>query len=51
MDQKQTGAMEYEKPTVVDYGELTELTAAAGTMNHLDHAFPTNTPFSSLTFS
>jgi hypothetical protein len=51
MEKKQPDVIEYEKPTVVDYGELTELTAAAGSMQHLDHSFPTNTPFTELTFS
>lgn len=51
MEQNQTEPIEYEKPAIVDYGELTELTAATGAMKRLDHGFPTSTPFSSLTFS
>jgi hypothetical protein len=43
--------MNYEKPTVVDYGELTQLTAAQSTGAHTDATFPTNTPFTQLTFS
>lgn len=41
----------YEKPMVVDYGELAELTAAQSTGAHTDATFPTNTPFNQLTFS
>jgi hypothetical protein len=43
--------MEYQSPTVVDYGELTELTAGATTGTSLDATFPSGTPFSDLTFS
>jgi hypothetical protein len=43
--------MDYEKPTVVDYGEISELTAALATGAHTDATFPTNTPFTQLTFS
>jgi hypothetical protein len=42
---------EYEKPAISDYGDLTQLTAAHGAMNHLDATFPSGTPFGSLTFS
>jgi hypothetical protein len=42
---------EYEKPLVVDYGELTELTAGHGTGFALDKDFPAKTPFHQLTFS
>lgn len=42
---------QYEKPVVVDYGELTELTAGHGTGFSLDKDFPAKTPFHQLTFS
>ncbi len=42
---------EYEHPEIVDYGDLRELTAAAGTGGALDAAFPAKTPFRFLTFS
>lgn len=41
----------YEKPLVVDYGELTELTAGHGTGFAIDKDFPAKTPFHHLTFS
>jgi hypothetical protein len=44
-------SVEYEHPEIVDYGDLRELTAAAGTGAALDAAFPAKTPFKSLTFS
>jgi hypothetical protein len=43
--------IEYEAPEVVDYGDLTELTAAAASGRHLDAAFPSGFPVSHLTFS
>jgi hypothetical protein len=46
-----TEVLEYEKPTVVDYGELAELTAGTTTGSKLDHYAPTGTPFTALTFS
>ena len=42
---------EYEKATIVDYGDLNELTAGMGAGNHLDRDFPRHTPRSQLTFS
>jgi hypothetical protein len=48
MEEKDT---EYQAPEVVDYGDLTDLTAALTTGHHLDATFPSGTPFSQLTFS
>ena len=48
---KQPEKVEYEKPKVRDYGDLTELTEALTTGQHIDAAFPSGTPFSQLTFS
>jgi hypothetical protein len=42
---------EYAKPTIVDYGDLNELTAGMGVGDHLDRDFPRHTPKSELTFS
>jgi hypothetical protein len=42
--------MEYEKPKVVDYGDLVELTAGRHDGNWLDASFPINTPKRKLTF-
>lgn len=41
----------YEAPTVVDYGDLREVTAAAKAGKKLDAGFTTGTPATSLTFS
>ena len=41
---------EYEKPKVVDYGDLVELTAGHREGNFLDASFPVNTPKRNLTF-
>ena len=41
----------YEKPTIVDYGSLQELTAAQTSGAHLDATFPNGTPNDQLTFS
>jgi len=41
----------FEKPQIVDHGDLTDLTAAAGVGNFLDAAFPDGTPRADLTFS
>jgi hypothetical protein len=43
--------VEYEKPKVVDYGDLVELTAGQSTGTALDASFPAGTPFADLTFS
>lgn len=43
--------MDYEKPTVSDYGTLQELTAGLKTGEALDAEFPAGTPRGSLTFS
>jgi hypothetical protein len=43
--------VEYEAPEVTDYGKLTDITAGQASGNFTDKTFPTNTPFSDLTFS
>jgi hypothetical protein len=43
--------IEYQAPEIVDYGDLTELTAGLSTGANLDASFPDGTPFSQLTFS
>lgn len=44
-------SLEYEKPMVVDYGDLIELTAGQSTGASTDATFSAGTPFSHLTFS
>lgn len=41
----------YEPPAIVDYGDLTELTAGASDGSHLDATFTVGTSKGSLTFS
>jgi hypothetical protein len=43
--------MEYETPQVVDYGELTDVTAGQMDGNFTDRDFPVNTPRDEITFS
>jgi hypothetical protein len=43
--------MQYEKPEVVDYGTLTDLTAGQVDGDFTDRDFPVNTPKRDLTFS
>lgn len=43
--------MNYTEPTVVDYGELTEITAMMSDGDYTDRDFPQNTPRGELTFS
>lgn len=43
--------MSYEAPTVVDYGELADVTAGMADGQFTDRDFPTNTPKQDLTFS
>jgi hypothetical protein len=43
--------MQYEAPTLEDFGSLTELTAGQTDGNFTDRAFPVNTPKRDLTFS
>jgi hypothetical protein len=45
------GAVGYESPEVVDYGDLKELTAQHQSGDFTDQDFPTHTPKSALTFS
>jgi hypothetical protein len=51
MDTLEMNAPEYESPRVVDYGDLTELTAGDSDGDNTDAAFPVNTPKRLLTFS
>jgi hypothetical protein len=41
----------YEPPTIVDFGDLVELTTQHTNGNFTDQAFPAGTPKGSLTFS
>jgi hypothetical protein len=41
----------YEAPTVVDYGDLRDLTAGTNTGNYTDQVFPAGTSRGDLTFS
>jgi hypothetical protein len=43
--------MDYQSPQVVDYGRLTDLTAAQHDGNFTDRDFPAGTPKGDLTFS
>jgi hypothetical protein len=43
--------LSYETPTVTDYGELTDITAAQQDGNFSDRDFPAGTPRGDLTFS
>jgi hypothetical protein len=51
MEKEQQPVLEYEKPEIVDYGDLKDLTASARTGGHLDADFSRGTPTSQLTFS
>jgi hypothetical protein len=51
MEEKIEHTQEYEKPVVIDYGDLRELTAANSLGNHTDRDFPRSTPPTSITFS
>lgn len=41
----------YERPVVVDYGDLADLTAGQADGSALDRDFPVHTPKKDLTFS
>jgi hypothetical protein len=43
--------VDYDTPAVIDYGTLTDLTAAQQTGNFTDRDFPVHTPKDDLTFS
>ena len=43
--------MTYTPPEVVDYGDLTDVTAGGQDGQQTDASFPDNTPRSDLTFS
>lgn len=51
MDRQESRVIEYEKPMIVDYGDLTELTGGDLVGTSLDQAFPAGTPFDDLRFS
>ncbi len=51
MKTQQSEKVDYEKPTIRDYGNLAQLTAGAHNGNFLDATFPVHTPKSALTFS
>ncbi len=43
--------MDYETPTIADFGDLVELTAGALSGDFTDKTFPIHTPFRDITFS
>ena len=43
--------MDYQKPTVMDYGKLTDVTAQQQDGDSTDANFPIHTPKKDLTFS
>jgi hypothetical protein len=47
----ETPEIGYEKPRIVDYGDLVELTAASGSGEFLDADFPAGTKWGDVTFS
>jgi hypothetical protein len=51
LTQGTTSGSGYEKPKVVDYGTLAQLTAGTKNGNFLDATFPVHTPKNKLTFS
>jgi hypothetical protein len=51
VEHKESELAEYEKPELVDYGTLAELTAGISAGSRLDAGFPAGTLFSELTFS
>jgi hypothetical protein len=51
MDAKQPEATTYEKPEVIDYGDLKELTERQVVGIKTDKTFPAGTPLFDLTFS
>lgn len=51
MEQELNPVAEYESPTVVDYGDLVELTAGGASGECLDADFNAGTPYGKLTFS
>ena len=44
MEPKKSEPMEYEKPEIIDYGDLVELTAGAQSAGLLDGTFPRPPP-------
>lgn len=51
MEFQETPRTTYEKPCVVDYGDLVELTAGQATGFYTDADFPQGTFYGDLTFS
>jgi hypothetical protein len=51
MDEKKPEVTEYEKPEIVDYGDLVQLTAGGQSGSYLDATFQQGTPRGKLTFS
>jgi hypothetical protein len=51
MEQELNQVAEYETPTVVDYGDLVELTAGGTSGGCLDADFSAGTEYGKLTFS
>lgn len=51
MEAQETPVTAYEKPLVVDYGDLVELTAGSSSGSYLDADFKAGTIFGDLTFS
>ena len=51
METKTAATVSYEKPRVVDYGDLVELTAGTSSGEYTDADFPSGTKTSDLTFS
>jgi hypothetical protein len=51
VESKEETKYEYERPEVVDYGDLLDLTAGLKTGPATDATFPAHTPFANLTFS
>jgi hypothetical protein len=43
--------VEYQTPSIIDYGDLVDLTAGQQAGQFTDASFPANTPASQLTFS
>jgi hypothetical protein len=51
VEAQETPITAYEKPRIVDYGDLVELTAGTSSGNYLDADFAAGTPYGDLTFS
>jgi hypothetical protein len=51
LTQATTSSSGYEKPKILDYGTLAQLTAGTKNGQFLDASFPVHTPKNKLTFS